>query len=332
MRAGGKPDAAKREAERAEVGEPWPTYSSRTPGRTASSSNGSPRRCVNSAGRPGSTPPALRTRKCFRRPSGRLSRSRTHSCSSSRRRPSFRRSAIKRSPTPGPWPSGSCRSCGSPFPTPKSPKRSGTGTGSHPPTATTMTLLWPGWCRPSTPISSSAGNTPGILVKALEWDHEGQERSFLFRGTELKAAEGWLARTGAGRRPGIDGSPARLCPGQSPCGDPPRSDHRRGQCGGRRHRPGIGCARPRVAKPGRLVRPGLAALALAAESQNDLSTDPEVSVIVAQEAVRLKPIPQAVSALRQAMDTSALRVALPTVAPEQCGFESGPSARLQPER
>ena len=31
------------------------------------------------------------------------------------------------------------------------------------------------------------------LVKALEWDSEGRDKSFLLRGSELKAAEAWLA-------------------------------------------------------------------------------------------------------------------------------------------
>jgi hypothetical protein len=31
------------------------------------------------------------------------------------------------------------------------------------------------------------------LVKALEWDSEGRDKSFLLRGSELKTAEGWLA-------------------------------------------------------------------------------------------------------------------------------------------
>ena len=31
------------------------------------------------------------------------------------------------------------------------------------------------------------------LVKALEWEAEGRDRSFLLRGSELKAAEAWLA-------------------------------------------------------------------------------------------------------------------------------------------
>src|SRR5260221_7697679 len=31
------------------------------------------------------------------------------------------------------------------------------------------------------------------LVRALEWDGEGRDRSFLLRGSELAAADGWLA-------------------------------------------------------------------------------------------------------------------------------------------
>ena len=31
------------------------------------------------------------------------------------------------------------------------------------------------------------------LVKALEWDIEDRDNSFLLRGSELKAAEAWLA-------------------------------------------------------------------------------------------------------------------------------------------
>ena len=33
------------------------------------------------------------------------------------------------------------------------------------------------------------------LIKSIEWDSEGRDRSFLLRGSELKAAENWQART-----------------------------------------------------------------------------------------------------------------------------------------
>src|ERR1700690_3932811 len=39
------------------------------------------------------------------------------------------------------------------------------------------------------------------LLKALEWEGEGRDRSFLLRGSELKAAEGWLAAISGGRDP-----------------------------------------------------------------------------------------------------------------------------------
>jgi WD40 repeat protein len=176
-----------------------------------------------------------------------------------------------------------------------------------------------------------------ILVKALEWDHEGNERSFLLRGAELKAAEGWLARIGRG----ADQASTALQRDYVLASR--RAATRRG-----RVIVGISVAvavialglgvlallarNQAVSSRNQAVSSGDSsrALALAAESQNDLTTDPEVSVIVAQEAVKVKPIPQALAALRQAMDASALRVALPTVAPELCGFESGPSIAYSP--
>ena len=169
-----------------------------------------------------------------------------------------------------------------------------------------------------------------ILVKAIEWNHEGRERSFLLRGAELKAAEGWLARTG----PGADQESTAVQREYVLASR--RAATRRG-----RIMVGasvvvaviaLGLGVLALVSRNQAVSSGKSsqALALAAESQNDLSADPEVSVILARDAVQLKPIPQAVAALRQATDASALRVALPTVAPEQCGFQSGPSIAYSP--
>jgi WD40 repeat protein len=72
------------------------------------------------------------------------------------------------------------------------------------------------------------------------------------------------------------------------------------------------------------------AQALAAESLNELSADPEVSVLLARQAVQVSPIPQAVAALRQAIDASAVRLALPTESGRQCGFGSGPALAYSP--
>jgi hypothetical protein len=55
-----------------------------------------------------------------------------------------------------------------------------------------------------------------LTVKALEWDDSGRDRSFLLRGSELAAAEQWLA-AGVDKDPGrfrfVSGfSYSRVCP------------------------------------------------------------------------------------------------------------------------
>jgi len=75
------------------------------------------------------------------------------------------------------------------------------------------------------------------------------------------------------------------------------------------------------------------AQALAAESLSELSADPEVSVLLARQAVEVSPIPKAVAALRQAMDASPVRLALPTASAKLCGFgknTSGPTIAYNP--
>jgi WD40 repeat protein len=59
--------------------------------------------------------------------------------------------------------------------------------------------------------------------------------------------------------------------------------------------------------------------ALAAESQTQLSVDPERSILLAAAAVRTSATPQAMFALRAAIDASPVRLRLPTVAPQLCG-------------
>ncbi|MGD0394068.1 MAG: TIR domain-containing protein [Acidimicrobiales bacterium] len=71
------------------------------------------------------------------------------------------------------------------------------------------------------------------------------------------------------------------------------------------------------------------AQALASESQNELSTDPEVSVLLAREAVEVSPIPLALTALREAIDASPVRLALPTESGTQCGH-GGPALVYSP--
>ncbi len=169
------------------------------------------------------------------------------------------------------------------------------------------------------------------LVKALEWDAEDRDRSFLLRGSELKAAESWLA----GTSPEAEPAPTTV---QSEYVLASR------RAAARRQRTlvtaslvvavvavGVGVValvpRNQAVSAGRTDR----VQALAAESQNELSADPEVSVLLARQAVQTDPDPQAVAALRQAVDASAVRVALPTQSGRQCGYLGAPSLAYSPD-
>ena len=54
-------------------------------------------------------------------------------------------------------------------------------------------------------------------------------------------------------------------------------------------------------------------------------------MLLAQQAVGVSPIPQAVTALREAIDASPVRLALPDESTEQCGYQSGLAAAYSPK-
>jgi WD40 repeat protein len=168
------------------------------------------------------------------------------------------------------------------------------------------------------------------LVKSIEWDSEGRDRSFLLRGSELKAAENWLAHTP------VDADPTPTTIQNEYVLASRRAAARRG-----RTQLGVSVAvtalaiglgvialvsRNQAVSVGNTAR----AQALAAESQNELTADPEVSVLLARQAVQQRPVAQAVAALRQAMDASPVRVALPTESVGQCAPNGGPSVAYSP--
>ncbi len=168
------------------------------------------------------------------------------------------------------------------------------------------------------------------LVKSVEWDAEGRDKSFLLRGSELKAAESWLARTP------LDADPTPTTLQSEYVADSRRAAARRG-----RTLLGVSVvvtivaiglgvialvSRNQAVSVGNTAR----AQALAAESQNELTADPEVSVLLARQAVARRPVPQAVAALRQAMDASSVRVALPTQSVGTCAPSAGPSISYSP--
>jgi WD40 repeat protein len=157
-----------------------------------------------------------------------------------------------------------------------------------------------------------------LTVKALEWDAAGRDRSFVLRGADLRAAELWLA-AGADKDPG----PTSLEQEYLLAARQAASRRLRAVVGG-----SLAIA---VVAVGLLIfalisrsqaisaRNVAKSRALAAESETQLSVDPERSILLAAAAVRASATPQAMFALRSAIDASPIRFRLPAVAPQPCG-------------
>ncbi len=170
------------------------------------------------------------------------------------------------------------------------------------------------------------------LLKALEWEAEGRDRSFLLRGSELKAAEAWLAAS-------------------SETADPAPTQSQREyllasrESAPRRQRLLVGASLVVAAvSVGLLVfallsrsqavsaQVGARAQALSAESQAELPDDPEIALILGMRAVRERATPQSLFALRAALDASPLERAFPTLAARgSCGLNAGLTAVLSPD-
>jgi WD40 repeat protein len=151
------------------------------------------------------------------------------------------------------------------------------------------------------------------LVKALEWDAEGRERSFLLRGSELAAAEAWLARSPEGADP----APTALQRGYLLASR---------EAATRRQRLQVVLSLAVAAAALALVvfalisrsqaqsqKTDAQAQALASASQAQLANDPEISVLLATRAVHTHATPQTMFALREALDASPLIRTLPSV-------------------
>jgi WD40 repeat protein len=177
------------------------------------------------------------------------------------------------------------------------------------------------------------------LVKALEWDGEHRDPSFLLRGAELAAAEAWLASVADSADP----APTQL----------QREYLLASRTAAARRQRMVAGASVAVA----LVSIGLVILALisrsqadsaraaavservgarsqalAAESQAQLANDPEISLILGMRAVRTRPTAQSMFALRAALDASPLEMGLPTI-PDAgtCAQNAGLVATLSPD-
>jgi WD40 repeat protein len=172
-----------------------------------------------------------------------------------------------------------------------------------------------------------------LTVKALEWDQAGRDRSFLLRGSELAAAERWLA-TGADKDPG----PSAIEQEYLLAARSAASRRQRTLVG-----VSLGIAAVSVGllvfaliSRSQAISAGITAKAraLAAESQTQLAIDPERSILLARAAVRTSPTPEALFALRAALDASPIRYRLPDAGLQSCGqnlVSASPGVAFSPD-
>ncbi|MEA2419069.1 MAG: hypothetical protein QOE60_1275 [Thermoleophilaceae bacterium] len=155
------------------------------------------------------------------------------------------------------------------------------------------------------------------LLKALEWDESGRDRSFLLRGSELAAADGWLASS-ADKDPG----PTSLQQEYVYASRAASTRRQRTLVGA-----SLGIAVVSIAllifalisRHDAVNQRTIAkSRALAGQSGNQLAVDPELSLLLARDAVRTKPTPDALFALRRALDESPLRLTLPAQGRQDC--------------
>lgn len=168
------------------------------------------------------------------------------------------------------------------------------------------------------------------LTKAIEWNAEGRDRSFLLRGSELAAAESWLAVSELGADPAPTALHLEYLLAS-------RQVHERRQR--RLVTVSLAVASLAVAllvfaliSRGQAVKAKTAAnsRALAAESQTDLAVDPGASILLAERAVRAAPTPEAQLALREALDTSPFVRELPAQTRMTCHLGEGASIAYRP--
>lgn len=160
-----------------------------------------------------------------------------------------------------------------------------------------------------------------LTVKALEWKEFGGDRSFLVRGSELRAAEQWLA-AGAARPKESQPTPLE----QEYLLAARRAASRRQWVlvAASLTAVVVAVALAVVALISRSQAQAAQARAthaaavsqsrlLAADSQSQLSVDPELSVLLGMAAVRSSATAEGMAALRDALDASPVRFRLPNV-------------------
>jgi WD40 repeat protein len=166
-------------------------------------------------------------------------------------------------------------------------------------------------------------------MKALQWDEAGRDRSSLLRGSELAAAERWLV-AGAGKDPG----PTPLEREYLAAARVAASRGQRALVGVSLGIAAVSIALVVFALISRSqaidAKNTAKSRALAADSQTQLAIDPERSVLLARDAIRTKATPEAMFAMRAALDASPVRFRLPDAGLQNCGPRVVPSVAFSP--
>ncbi|MDX6592861.1 MAG: hypothetical protein QOJ13_2057 [Gaiellales bacterium] len=176
------------------------------------------------------------------------------------------------------------------------------------------------------------------LVKSLEWDGSGRDRSLTLRGSELAAAEAWLGAA-AQREP----LPTEVQHEHIAASRVAASRRQRSLMGASLLVAAVSVgllvfalisrndaiSAKSAAQQQALVSKSRA---LAAVSETQLQIDPERSMLLAAEAVRTEPTHEAMFALRRALDVAPNRLRLPDAAPQNCDvFIAGPGLSYSPD-
>ncbi len=175
-----------------------------------------------------------------------------------------------------------------------------------------------------------------LTVKALEWDQGARDASFLLRGSELAAAEQWLA-AGADKDPG----PSVLEQEYLLAARNAASRRQRALLGASLvvAAVAVGLLIFALISRGQAVSEAHTAnaeaqtaksRALAAESQTQLVVDPERAVLLAIDAVRTVATSDAMFALEAALDASPIRYRLPDAGLQTCGPPASNGTSLSP--
>ena len=150
-----------------------------------------------------------------------------------------------------------------------------------------------------------------LLERAEEWEHSGRDGGSLLRGGDLREAETWLGRAGGAQGAAADAAAGRVHPRQPQGGDPAPVDH-----GRRRSSPAsaivaiaiVAVLQRRDAQRDREQQEGIAqSRRLAAAADLQLQIDPELSILLAQQAASESPTVEAERALRRALWSLARR-------------------------